>query len=88
MLQEDDERATNEDEAQITETERKEELAALQAEVDLPLDDIPRMFTKKCRKDEMVPTCLLKVICPHFYCSIISCDIGLSHVRVPCLVHC
>lgn len=31
------------DEAQITEPDRKEELAALQAEADLPLDDIPRM---------------------------------------------
>ena len=46
MLQEDDERTIDEDEAQITEAERNEELAALQAEGDLPLDDILKMYTE------------------------------------------
>lgn len=45
MLQEDDEHTIDEDEAQITEAERSEELAALQAEADLPLDDILKMYT-------------------------------------------
>lgn len=45
MLQEDDEHTIDEDEAQITEAERNEELAALQAEADLPLDDILKMYT-------------------------------------------
>jgi len=43
---EDDERTIDEDEAQITEAERNEELAALQAEGDLPLDDILKMYTE------------------------------------------
>ncbi|KAL5213101.1 hypothetical protein ABZP36_023948 [Zizania latifolia] len=42
----DDERTIDEDEAQITEAERNEELAALQAEADLPLDDILKLYTK------------------------------------------
>nr|CAB3450731.1 unnamed protein product [Digitaria exilis] len=42
---EDDEHTIDEDEAQITEAERNEELAALQAEADLPLDDILKMYT-------------------------------------------
>lgn len=46
MLQEDDEHTIDEDEAQITEAERNEELAALQAEADLPLDDILKMYTE------------------------------------------
>ena len=46
MLQEDDERTIDEDEAQITEAERNEELAALQAEVDLPLDVILKTYTE------------------------------------------
>jgi len=43
---EDDEHTIDEDEAQITEAERNEELAALQAEVDLPLDVILKMYTE------------------------------------------
>ncbi|CAN6246522.1 unnamed protein product [Urochloa humidicola] len=43
---EDDEHTIDEDEAQITEAERNEELAALQAEADLPLDDILKMYTE------------------------------------------
>lgn len=46
VLQEDDEHTIDEDEAQITEAERNEELAALQAEADLPLDDILKLYTK------------------------------------------
>ena len=46
MLQEDDEHTIDEDEAQITEAERNEELAALEAEADLPLDAILKMYTK------------------------------------------
>jgi E1A-binding protein p400 len=42
----DDERTIDEDEAEITEVERNEELAALQAEADLPLDDILKLYTK------------------------------------------
>uniref|UniRef100_J3LG01 DNA helicase n=1 Tax=Oryza brachyantha TaxID=4533 RepID=J3LG01_ORYBR len=43
---EDDEHTIDEDEAQITEAERNEELAALHAEADLPLDDILKLYTK------------------------------------------
>ncbi|KAF0933873.1 hypothetical protein E2562_019320 [Oryza meyeriana var. granulata] len=43
---EDDEHTIDEDEAQITEAERNEELAALQAEADLPLDDILKLYKK------------------------------------------
>ncbi|CAD6249893.1 unnamed protein product [Miscanthus lutarioriparius] len=43
---EDDEHTIDEDEAQITEAERNEELAALEAEADLPLDAILKMYTK------------------------------------------
>ncbi|XP_014752353.1 protein PHOTOPERIOD-INDEPENDENT EARLY FLOWERING 1 isoform X3 [Brachypodium distachyon] len=43
---EDDEHTIDEDEAQITEAERNEELAALQAEADLPLDDILKLYAK------------------------------------------
>lgn len=46
MLQEDDEHTIDEDEAQITEAERNEELAALEAEADLPLDVILKMYTE------------------------------------------
>ena len=46
MLQEDDEHTIDEDEAHITEAERNEELAALEAEADLPLDAILKMYTK------------------------------------------
>ncbi|KAL6911860.1 hypothetical protein ACP4OV_000665 [Aristida adscensionis] len=46
---EDDERTIDEDEAQITEAERNEELAALEAEADLPLDDILKMYTKETK---------------------------------------
>ncbi|XP_066322316.1 protein PHOTOPERIOD-INDEPENDENT EARLY FLOWERING 1-like isoform X2 [Miscanthus floridulus] len=43
---EDDEHTIDEDEAHITEAERNEELAALEAEADLPLDAILKMYTK------------------------------------------
>ncbi|KAL6633748.1 hypothetical protein ACP70R_026419 [Stipagrostis hirtigluma subsp. patula] len=45
----DDEHTIDEDEAQITEAERNEELAALQAEADLPLDDILKMYIKETK---------------------------------------
>ncbi|KAM0930186.1 hypothetical protein ACQ4PT_000972 [Festuca glaucescens] len=54
--QEDDERTIDEDEAQITEAERNEELAALQAEADLPLDDLLKMYTKAQVSRESSPT--------------------------------
>ncbi|CAM0908654.1 unnamed protein product [Alopecurus aequalis] len=44
--QEDDERTIDVDEALITEAERNEELAALEAEADLPLDEILKMYMK------------------------------------------
>jgi hypothetical protein len=46
VLQEDDERTIDEDEAQITKAERNEELAALQAEADLPLEDLLKLYTQ------------------------------------------
>ena len=46
VLQEDDERTIDEDEAQITEAERNEELAALQAEADIPIDDLLKSYLK------------------------------------------
>lgn len=42
---EDDENTIEEDEAHITEAERKEELAALQAEADLPLEELLKNYT-------------------------------------------
>uniref|UniRef100_A0A0E0CQ01 Protein PHOTOPERIOD-INDEPENDENT EARLY FLOWERING 1 n=1 Tax=Oryza meridionalis TaxID=40149 RepID=A0A0E0CQ01_9ORYZ len=52
---EDDEHTIDEDEAQITEAERNEELAALQAEADLPLDDILKLYTKNKVSRESSP---------------------------------
>lgn len=46
VLQEDDERTIDEDEAQITEAERNEELAALQAEADIPIDDVLKLYVE------------------------------------------
>ncbi|TVT99739.1 hypothetical protein EJB05_54878 [Eragrostis curvula] len=46
---EDDERTIDEDEALITEAERNEELAALEAEANLPLDDILKMYAKETK---------------------------------------
>ncbi|GJM86482.1 hypothetical protein PR202_ga02346 [Eleusine coracana subsp. coracana] len=46
---EDDERTIDEDEALITEAERSEELAALQAEAELPLDDIFKMYKRETK---------------------------------------
>jgi hypothetical protein len=51
LVQEDDEQTIDEDEALITEAERNEELAALQAEGDLPLDDILKMNKKETEGD-------------------------------------
>ena len=44
FLQEDDERTVDADEALITKEERDEELAALQSEVDLPLEEILKRY--------------------------------------------
>ncbi|KAJ4799125.1 Helicase SWR1 [Rhynchospora pubera] len=44
---EDDERTIEEDEAKITEAERREELAALEAEANLPLEEILKAYSKK-----------------------------------------
>ncbi|KAM0829553.1 hypothetical protein ACQ4PT_066800 [Festuca glaucescens] len=55
--QEDDERTIDEDEAQITEAERNEELAALQAEADLPLDDLLKMYTKAQDSSKQINGC-------------------------------
>jgi hypothetical protein len=62
MLQEDDEHTIDEDEAQITEAERNEELAALQAEADLPLDDILKMYTETkgdLQQSSLLPTYII-----------------------------
>ncbi|CAI0375705.1 unnamed protein product [Linum tenue] len=45
FFQEDDERTIEEDEALITEEERQEELVALQNEVDLPLEELLKLYT-------------------------------------------
>ena len=50
--QEDDERTIDEDEAKITEAERKEELAALEAEADLPLEEILKAYSKRTTRCE------------------------------------
>lgn len=44
LLQEDDEHTIEEDEAVITKEEREEELAALQNEVDLPLEELLKRY--------------------------------------------
>lgn len=55
MLQEDDECTIDEDEAQITEAERKEELAALQAEADIPLEEVIKRYTmNKCKSHKFL----------------------------------
>ena len=46
LLQEDDEHTIEEEEALITEEERQEELTALHNEVDLPLEELLRRYTK------------------------------------------
>ncbi|XP_078160995.1 SNF2 domain-containing protein / helicase domain-containing protein isoform X3 [Carex rostrata] len=46
---EDDERTIDEDEAKITEAERREELAALEAEADLPLEEILKAYKRTTR---------------------------------------
>ncbi|KAL6011466.1 Pharynx and intestine in excess protein 1 [Asimina triloba] len=43
----DDEHTIEEDEAHITEEERREELAALQDEIDLPLEELLKCYTKE-----------------------------------------
>ncbi|KAM3298267.1 hypothetical protein ACQJBY_039958 [Aegilops geniculata] len=53
--QEDDERTIDEDEAQITEAERNEELAALQAEADIPIDDLLKSYLKSQVSRESSP---------------------------------
>ncbi|KAE8805269.1 protein PHOTOPERIOD-INDEPENDENT EARLY FLOWERING 1-like [Hordeum vulgare] len=50
-LKEDDERTIDEDEAQVTEAERNEELAALQAEADIPIDDLLKLESSPANKD-------------------------------------
>lgn len=44
-IQEDDEQTIEEDEALITEEERQEELAALQNEVELPLEELLKRYS-------------------------------------------
>uniref|UniRef100_A0A453TAN3 HSA domain-containing protein n=1 Tax=Aegilops tauschii subsp. strangulata TaxID=200361 RepID=A0A453TAN3_AEGTS len=55
--QEDDERTIDEDEAQITEAERNEELAALQAEADIPIDDLLKSYLKSQDSSNQVNGC-------------------------------
>lgn len=52
---EDDEHTIEEDEALITEEERREELAALQDEVDLPLEELLRRYDVKEAITESIP---------------------------------
>lgn len=52
---EDDECTIDEDEAQITEAERKEELAALQAEADLPVEELIKRYTVEEFSREVSP---------------------------------
>ena len=47
LFQEDDEQTIEEDEALITKEERQEELAALQNEIDLPLEDLLKRYTRE-----------------------------------------
>jgi hypothetical protein len=51
LVQDDDEQTIDEDEALITEVERNEELAALQAEADLPLEDVLKTYKKETEGD-------------------------------------
>lgn len=44
LFQEDDECTIEEDEARFTEQERQDELAALQNEVDLPLEELLKQY--------------------------------------------
>nr|CAD1845101.1 unnamed protein product [Ananas comosus var. bracteatus] len=52
---EDDERTIEEDEAQITDSERREELKALQAEADLPLEELLKSYNGKTVSREGSP---------------------------------
>ncbi|XP_073107085.1 protein PHOTOPERIOD-INDEPENDENT EARLY FLOWERING 1 isoform X5 [Elaeis guineensis] len=52
---EDDECTIDEDEAQITEAERKEELAALQVEADIPLEEVIKRYTMNKFSREVSP---------------------------------
>jgi hypothetical protein len=51
LVQDDDEQTIDEEEALITEVERNEELAALQAEADLPLEDVLKTYKKETEGD-------------------------------------
>ncbi|KAK6124619.1 hypothetical protein DH2020_041633 [Rehmannia glutinosa] len=53
---EDDERTIEEDEALITKEEREEELAALQSEIDLPLEEILKRYAAQEVKREKSPS--------------------------------
>lgn len=46
LFQEDDEHTIEEDEALITEEERKEELEALQNETDIPLEELLKRYAR------------------------------------------
>lgn len=72
LLQEDDERTLEEDEALITGEERKEELVALQNEVDLPLEELLKRYA--IEKGELCSIHLLKKTC----CCHSLCDIFMS----------
>lgn len=63
LLQEDDEHTLEEDEALITEEERKEELAALQNEVDLPLEELLKRYAV-----EKGESCSVHVLMKTRYC--------------------
>lgn len=56
-MQEDDECTIEEDEAQITEEERREELTALKAEADLPLEELLKFYAKDNCKLKIFDVC-------------------------------
>ncbi|CAA0837477.1 Protein PHOTOPERIOD-INDEPENDENT EARLY FLOWERING 1 [Striga hermonthica] len=58
---EDDERTIEEDEALITKEEREEELAALQNEVDLPLEEILKRYASTEVSREIIPANDVKI---------------------------
>lgn len=47
LSQDDDERTLEEDDALITEEERRDEVAALQNEMDLPLEELIKRYSSK-----------------------------------------
>lgn len=76
LLQEDDERTIEEDEAQITDSERREELKALQAEADLPLEELLKSYNGKTGESQGLSVDIFVLYQIHMHVIILSVPFG------------